>query len=141
MHVHHVGAEVAEIADAQMGGDARQRRETVGVVGVVRAGRRVDVRIAGPRIKMRRVEDVELQLGGARPQNPRRAVKQAVVFADSLGRLQFRHDAGIAGRQRAHHDAGAGHRFGQRSGDVRQPAGLHQRINFRRYGENMQIRH
>ena len=138
--VHDIGAEIAEVGLAKVGGDARERREALRVVGIIKAVG-AQIRVAGAVVEMRRVEHVELEVARPAEQHARAAAEQLRMLAHGFGRLELRHHAGIARHERAHQRARARHRVGQGARDVREAPGLDERIDLRRDGEDLQNGH
>ena len=98
-----VGRVAGDRAAGEIGADPRQRGEALGVVAPV-APVGAEIGIADPVEQMRRVEDEQIEPGGARRQHPRRAAEQVGVGMRRLGRLELRHHRRVAGQQGADGD-------------------------------------
>ncbi len=96
-----------------------------------------EVGIAGPCEQMGRVENEEVDAGRMRAEHSRRSAVQCVERVDGLGPVQRIDDRRIARNQRAHRDALARERHRQRADDVRETAGLDERVDLGRNREDV----
>jgi hypothetical protein len=85
---------------------------------------------------MRRIKHQQIQLPMRAAEQPRRSAEQIVEGENFRGGLQRLKRSGIAGHQGADRNPFRAQRRRQRAGDVGEPAGFHDRINFRRDREN-----
>ena len=129
-----------EMAGAEAGADAGQGGKAEGVVAPSFAARPV-IGIARPGIKMRRVEDEEIETGGAAGEQPPGAAEEQREIIDLLGRLERAHDRGIARDQHAHADILGRQGGRQRARDIGQAPGLDQGIDLRGDAEDLEKAH
>ena len=129
MRMDDVGHEIRHVTQPDVGGHVRERGKAQAVVRPIRSlGRRI--RIAGTAEQMWRIEHEQIELAGARFQQPRDAAEEQRPFQQRLGVLERIHHRGIAGNQRAHLDAFGTQGQWQRAGHVGEAAGLDDGIDF-----------
>src|SRR6185369_2299785 len=97
--------------------------------------------ISRPGIEMRRIEDEEIETGGAAGQQPPGAAEEQREIIDLLRGLERAHDRGIAGDQRAHPQILAHQRGGEGADDIGEPPGLDQGKDLGGDGENLESAH
>ena len=90
---------------------------------------------------MRRVEHQQIEPGAARGEQARRPAVQPREVVDGLGAAQRVDHRRVAGDQRVGVDAVARQRRGQRADDIREAAGLDQRIDLGRDRKDAQALH
>ena len=125
--VDQVGPPVADAAEADVGGDPREQAVAAVIVRPV-AAVRAEIGVAGAGVEVRRIQDQEVEAGGAAGQEPHRPA-HGFGEVDRTAALAFQpgEDGGVARHQRAHLDAERRQRTRQGAGDVGEAAGLDQR--------------
>ena len=131
-----IGLESVELAGADIGGNAVERREALPVVGPVATARR-QIGIARAVEEVRRVEHDEVEAGGGPGDKRRLAAEEAGVFVQHLGLGQRRGDRRVARHQHPHLDAMGPERGGKRAHDIGEAAGLDQRKNLGGDGQDL----
>ena len=128
--MHDVGNEVASRPGPDVGAGAAQGGKAERVVGEVLAAA-VGIRSAVAIVQMRGVENEHVEAAHGRRAQARRTPEQRRVLVHDRCLRELRHHGAIAGDQRSHRDSLAPQRGRQRTGDVGEPARLHEREDFR----------
>ena len=140
VRVDDVGREAGNQSAGDRGGTLGERGKPQCVVGPG-LGIGIDIRIAGPGKQVRRVEHEKVESRRACSDQARGPTLQAREVVHGIGRAERVDHAGIAGHQSARRDAFAGQGEWQRRDNVGETAGLDQRVDLRRHGQDVHALH
>ena len=130
----------ARSATTNLGRRISEGAKALGVVAPIRA-MRILIWTAGTSIEVRRVQDQQREPGRLGRDQCRRSAEQILPAVHDLGAGQPIHDLRITWQQGGDGDAERRQREGQRTGDIREAAGLDQREDFGRDRQDAQIAH